>query len=207
MSQEIIQGAPAGMPLRIPQSIETERLTLRCPRLDDGQMLHAAIVESAERLHPWFAWPAGAKLTLKRSVATTRFARWCFLAGRELQFLILHDERENLLGVTGLCNPDWTRRHFEISYWLRSGCEGHGYATEAVAALTAFAFQRLGGRRLEIRCVPENKAAVALPLKLGYTLEKVLPRAQRGHNSGTWHDVAVFVRMHPRNCAAPWPTG
>lgn len=207
MGQEIIQGAPAGMPWRIPQSIETERLTLRCPRVDDGQMLHAAILESAERLRPWFAWPAGAPLTLERSVSTARFARWRFLAGRELQFLILHDQQEKLLGVTGLCNPDWTWRHFEISYWLRSGYEGHGYATEAVTALTAFAFERLGARRLEIRCIPENKAAVALPLKLGYTLENVLPRTQRDHESGTLHDVAVFVRMRPRKCAAPWPTG
>lgn len=207
MGQEIIQGAPAGMPRLIPRRIETERLTLRCPRVEDGRMLHAAIVESSERLRPWFAWPAGATLTLERSVATARFTRWRFLAGRELQFLILHDERKKVVGVIGPCNPDWDRRHFEIGYWLRSGCEGRGYATEAVSALTAFAFERLGARRLEIHCDPENKAAVTLPLKLGYNLEKVLPHARRNPGSGTWHDIAIFVRMRPQKRVAPWPTG
>ena len=32
-----------------------------------------AIVESVERLEPWFAWPAEATLTAERSLSTARF--------------------------------------------------------------------------------------------------------------------------------------
>lgn len=202
MREEIIEGKPPGMPGRIPLRIKTERLTLCCPRVADGPALHEAIVESVERLDPWFAWPAGAALTLERSIATTRFARWRFLAGRELQFLIFRDEHQQLLGVTGLCNPDWSRRHFEIGYWLRSGCEGEGYATEAVGALTHFALRQLDARQLEIRCDPENEAAVALARRLGYTLEAVLPRTRHDPHTGTWHDVAIFVQIRPGNRTA-----
>lgn len=195
MANEIIQGMLPGMPRQIPHHIETERLTLRCPRADDGPELHDALVESVHRLRSWFAWTAATELTLERSAASARFARWRFLAGRELQFFIFRKGSPRLLGVAGLCNPDWSRHHFEISYWLRTGCEGHGYATEAVAALTDFAFQRLAARRLEIRCDLDNVAAAALPQRLGFRLEQTLPRARHNHDSGQWRDVAVFVKV------------
>ena len=195
MANEVITGMLPGMPRRIPHGIETERLNLRCPRVEDGPELHDALVESVQRLSSWFAWTAGAEVKPEQSTASAQFARWRFLAGRELQFFIFRKGSPRLLGVAGLCNPDWSRRYFEISYWLRTGCEGYGYATEAVAALTDFAFRRLAARRLEIRCDPDNKLAAALPQRLGYRLEQILPRARRNHDSGQWRDVAVFVKV------------
>lgn len=181
------------MPRKVPRRIETARLTLRCPREEDGPALHAAIVESSERLRPWFGWTAGATLTLECSVASALFARWRFLAGRELQFHIFLNENGQLLGVAGLCNPNWIEGQFELSYWLRTGCEGHGYAGEAAAALVRFAFDQLRARRVELHCDPENVSSLALARRLRFRLEDIIPAGRRDYESGEWRDVAVLV--------------
>ncbi|HEX6385518.1 MAG TPA: GNAT family protein [Anaerolineae bacterium] len=72
-----------------------------------------------------------------------------------------------------------------------------------MAALTDFAFRRLAARRLEIRCDPDNKPAAALPQRLGYRLEQIIPRARHNHDSGEWRDVAAFwvPPIFVRKCA------
>jgi RimJ/RimL family protein N-acetyltransferase len=195
MTTEIAKGAEIGAPLQIPRQIETERLLLRCPREEDGPALYAAAVESAERLRPWFGWLEGAVLTPKSSAASARFARWRFLAGRELQFYIFDKDSLRLLGIAGLCHPDWAKGRFALSYWLRSGCEGHGYAVEAAGALVDFAFHRLHASRLEIHCDPDNVPSLALARRLGFRLARTLAGGRRDHRSGGWRDVAVLVRQ------------
>ena len=60
----------------------------------------------------------------------------------------------------------------EIGYWIRADAVGQGYATESTAALTRVAFEVVDVERVEIRCVPENRASAAIPRKLGYSLSE-----------------------------------
>jgi len=50
-------------------------------------------------------------------------------------------------------------------YW------GQGLATEAICAVSAFAFQDLGMRKLEAGCYVENQASRSVFLKSGYQIE------------------------------------
>lgn len=42
--------------LDFPDSLESERLIIRCPRAGDGAMINAAIVESFAELTRWMPW-------------------------------------------------------------------------------------------------------------------------------------------------------
>jgi ribosomal-protein-alanine N-acetyltransferase len=72
---------------------------------------------------------------------------------------------------------------------------GKGFITEAVNAVTRYAFQVLGARRVEIRCDSENTKSANVPHRLGYELEgKFRNDNLKCHNKGT-RDTLVFSRV------------
>ncbi len=77
----------------------------------------------------------------------------------------------SILGATGLHEPDWALRSFEIGYWLRASVVGHGYAGEAVKGLCRMAFKDLDARRIEIRCDPRNDRSRRVAESLGCIYE------------------------------------
>lgn len=76
-----------------------------------------------------------------------------------MMFLFLK-ETGALVGGSGLHRIDWSVPKFEIGYWCRTRFAGHGYITEAVRGLGAFAFDQLGTRRVEILCDSRNHRSV-----------------------------------------------
>ena len=56
----------------------------------------------------------------------------------------------------------------EIGYILLPAFRGHGYATEAVVAMTAFGFHRLGLREVFAQTDPGNSASVAVLHRAGF---------------------------------------
>jgi RimJ/RimL family protein N-acetyltransferase len=63
----------------------------------------------------------------------------------------------------------------EIGYWVRSDRTGRGYATAGARALTDAALDAFPAvDRIEIRCDPVNVASAAVPLKLGYRLDRTV---------------------------------
>ena len=176
------------MPGQVPRCLKTKRLLLRCPRPEDGPALYAAILDSKDRLRSWFNWIRGAVLTPERSRSAARLARWQFMAGRELQFYLFLRSTKQLIGVCGLCRPDWSVPQFEVRYWLRTGWEGHGYMMEAVTAVVNLACEQLGAKRVEIRCQPENKSSIALAQRLGFKRNKCV------HTHGGLPDEIIFAR-------------
>ena len=78
---------------------------------------------------------------------------------------------DTLVGSSGLQGIDWEVPTFEIGYWCRTGFTGRGYITEAVLGITAFAFDTLGARRVEIRCDSRNLASARVAERAGFELE------------------------------------
>lgn len=185
---------PAGW-RQAPPVLETERLLLRCPREEDGPQLYAAIDETLADLQPWFAWAVDVDLTPRNCSFTAALARERFMCGEELQFYTFQKKRKPLVGICGLLDPDWTRRHFEICYWLRTPFAGHGYMTEAVVAVTEFAERSLSARRIEARCDCANIKGIAVALRAGYGLEKTVKSDMPHHLLGKPRDVAVLVKL------------
>jgi RimJ/RimL family protein N-acetyltransferase len=59
----------------------------------------------------------------------------------------------------------------EIGYWLDAAATGHGFASEAAAALLDVADAMPGISRVEIRCDVNNTASAAIPRRLGFCEE------------------------------------
>ena len=83
-----------------------------------------------------------------------------------------------------------------IGYWCASNKVGHGYITEAVLALTEFAWS-LGFVRVEIRCDAKNLRSRAVAERAGFALEGVLKNVSRTPQ-GVLQDICVFAQV-PRN--------
>jgi RimJ/RimL family protein N-acetyltransferase len=174
-----------------PESFETERLLIRSPLPGDGQELHAAVGESLEELTPWMPWPKVHR-TVDDSEASARRARVAFLKRSELRLHLYLKGTETLVGSSGLQGIDWEVPKFEIGYWCRTGFTGRGYITEAVRGITAFAFDALGARRVEIRCDSRNLASMRVAERAGFLLEGELHNNEVS-TDGEPRDTLIFA--------------
>lgn len=181
--------------LDFPDSMETERLTIRSPLPGDGAELQAAVAESLDDLAPWMPW-ADHLPTAEEEEALVRRAHARFLTREDLWFLLFLRGTHTLVGGSGLHRIDWQVPRFEIGYWVRRRFAGQGYITEAVRAITGFAFERLGARRVEIRCDPRNLLSQRVAQRAGFALEATL------HNhsvaaDGEVRDTLIYTRLEP----------
>ena len=163
--------------LDIPKVIESERLTLRCPRAGDGRIMFESAEASRAELNPWMPWSEGQTLDDAEKFARRSHAE--FILRESLPYMILRQEDGAHVGNTGLHRIDWEVPRFEIGYWCRTSMSGKGYITEATATLERFAFDTLHAKRVEIRVDDRNEKSWRIPERLGYTLEGIL------HNDAT----------------------
>lgn len=181
----------------VPERIETERLVLRAPRAGDGQRVNDAIRASHAALAPWMPWAATVP-SVDESEAHCRRQQARFILREDFVFfLFLRDAgggEGDLLGGTGLHRIDWTLRKFEIGYWRRTGCEGRGYATEAVRALARMAFDSLDARRVEIRMDDDNASSWRVAERAGFTLEALL-RFDSATPAGEPRSTRIYARV------------
>ncbi len=177
---------------RIPDRIETERLVLRPPRIDDAEAVIAAIDESRAELTEWMAWAP-----YMRTVEDAR--KWAGRIGdawddpERGDFTIGMFLRENgrFLGGTGYHRANWDVPSLDIGYWMRTSETGKGYVREAVAALTRVGFAQLGLKRLVITCAATNDRSQRVAEACGYQFEARL----RNHDrlpDGSLRDTLVF---------------
>lgn len=153
--------------LNLPMPITTARLTIRPMMPGDGKQVFEAIDESREILGKWNEWVAGVK-TWEDSECTARKFYSNFILRKKMSCVILRDSK--LIGVCSYM-PTWAIPAAAIGYWCRVSEQGKGYMREATAALTKYAFQQVGFKRLTILCEDENIKSAAIPEVLGFTLE------------------------------------
>lgn len=175
----------------IPETIETARLTLRCPHSGDGRIFHQAVVESIVELRLWLPWAEPAP-SLEDCEAKMRYAQAQFLQRKDLWYLIFLKDTGALVGGTGLHYPEWTVPSFEIGYWAHTAYSGRGLITEAVIGLRDFAFDILGARRLQIVCNTANVRSAAVARRAGFDLEGTLHCSARQHLTNKLIDEFFF---------------
>ena|SRR3990167_8792280 len=154
--------------LDLPMPITTPRLTIRPMMPGDGKQVFEAIDESRKILSQWYDWVAGAK-TWKDGECMARQFYANFILRKDFSCVIFREEK--LIGICGYHSPNWGIPSAAIGYWCRVSEQGKGYMCEAIAALTLYAFQQVGFRRLTISCDDENIKSAAIPETLGFTLE------------------------------------
>jgi len=182
----------------LPASIETERLLMRPPRTGDGTMLHLAVVESLTELRRFLAslpWVA-AEQTVESAEVYCRNAQANFLARKDLPFLLFEKTTGQIVGAAGLHRTVWATPKTEIGYWGRVSRAGNGFISEAVAALTAYAFANLHAVRVEIITDAENDASRRVAERCQFVLEGTL-RNERRAPDGSLRSTCLYARLAP----------
>jgi RimJ/RimL family protein N-acetyltransferase len=179
--------------LDFPDSFDTERLTIRSPCAGDGGELREAVEETIEDLRAWMPW-ADHVPSLEEEEELVRNARARFLRREDLWLLLFLKGTHTLVGGSGLHRIDWQVPRFEIGYWVRRRFARQGFITEAVRGITRFAFEKLGARRVEIRCDARNKRSQAVAERAGFELEARLRRHMVAAD-GELRDTLIFARF------------
>lgn len=160
----------------LPAELPGSRVLLRPYQADDAEKVFAAIDESRDHLRSWLGWvDQYATIADTRDYCIRCQANW--LLRTDLSLGIFAADSGDYLGGTGLHEPDWQLRSFEIGYWLCSTATGHGFATEAVQLLRDFAFRDLRAQRVHLRCDVRNEASRRVAERCGFVLEGTLRNA------------------------------
>jgi len=192
----------AGWSICFPDRFETERLLVRCPLPGDGSELFAALRESYDELRPWMSW-VGLHKAVEDSEESARRGWVQFLERSDLRMRLFLKDTNPLVGSSGLHRIDWSVPKVEIGYWRRTSFAGHGYITEAVRGISAFAFEPLGARRLKIRCDSLIRRSIRVAERAGFRLEGGLRDAERATNGGLRNSL-IFAVL-PEEHQTPWP--
>ena len=176
--------------------LETKRLALRAPRLEDAKTVAALandrrIAENTARIpHPYQTSDAEGFITGANK------------AGGEAMFLItLRDE--TVIGACGIMLQEQTP---ELGYWLGVPYWGKGYATEALHAVIDYAFTDLAHDALQAGARVTNPASRRVLEKCGFQWTGVgLYRIKAIHSSapidrfrlerGIWSAIKTWGRM------------
>jgi RimJ/RimL family protein N-acetyltransferase len=184
--------------LDLPTAIETERLLMRPPRAGDGPLLLAAITESLPELRRFLAslpWVA-AEQTIESSELYCRNAQANFVARKDLPFLLFEKASGELVGASGLHHIVWATPKVEVGYWVRASKSRNGFVSEAVQALSAYAFDHLHAVRLELITDEDNQRSRRVAERCRFTLEAIL-RNERRAPTGDLRNTCIYARFPP----------
>lgn len=87
--------------------------------------------------------------------------------GEWFQFAVAELAGDELIGDVAICVHTDDPSRAELGFTLAPGRRGKGYATEAVRAVIAYAFERLGARTVLGIADARNEASIALLERVG----------------------------------------
>jgi RimJ/RimL family protein N-acetyltransferase len=187
------------MQIDIPLKLETERLILRCPHAGDGEMVYASIAESLADLRqfpasqPWVMAEQSAGASEIRCLEAEK----AYLARVAFPMVILLKPAGGHAGNVGLHTIDWSVPKCEVGFWCRSSLKGNGYITEALIAITSFAFTHLDMRRVEA-CTDElNVGSWRVCERARYSFVKT--RQENNVNADAANSTERRIRIYAAN--------
>lgn len=182
--------------LNAPDGFESPRLRLRTPRAGDGPLLHAAVAETLPQLREFLAhvpWVAQ-EPSVEASEVFCRVAAAQFVLRQDMPFLMFEKTSSRLVGVVGLHRFEWALPRADVGYWLRATAQGQGFAAEAVAAATDYAFRWLKLARLELVTDQANTASQRVAERCGFAIEAAQAAAHR-NPAGELRTLLRYVRL------------
>jgi RimJ/RimL family protein N-acetyltransferase len=84
-------------------------------------------------------------------------------------YVIVRSADGMAVGGAGFHGPPGSDGAVEVGYELAEDARGHGYATEALRALTVFAFAQPAARTVTASVSPGNDASEQVLLRVGFT--------------------------------------
>ena len=109
------------------------------------------------------------------------------------QFALEEKASGAFIGDCGLCIDPADARLGRIGYTIARPQWNRGFATEAVAALAAFAFERFSLHRITASVDPRNVASCRVLEKAGF--RKAAHFRQSEWFKGQWADDAIYARL------------
>ena len=183
--------------LDFPMPITTDRLIIRPPEIGDGTMINEAVLESYDLLHATMDW-AKEKPSVQDSEERVRqeAANWILKRSEEpwLPLFIFDKTSNGFIGACGYHHMLWEIPSVETGYWIRNSCSGKGFMTEAINALTQYAFKQLQVKRIMITCDADNVRSRNIPERLGYALEGRLKNHRRKPITNELGDTLVYSK-------------
>lgn len=152
---------------RLPELIQTERLTLRLWTQADAAAMAATVAANIQHLRPWMPWIVDEPLSPEARLALIEGFRTDWDAGGDAVYGVFLDGVP--VGGTGL-HRRGEPTLLEIGYWVHVDHIGNGIATELTAGLTTTAFAQPGIDTVVIRHDRANARSRRVPEKLGYVL-------------------------------------
>lgn len=174
--------------------IETERMTLRPPRMGDWPAWAALRRDSADFLKPWEPVWAQDHLTRRAFANRVSWARRSIANGTAVPLFLIRRQDGVLLGAITLDNiRRGPAQSGTTGYWIGQPFARQGYMREAVTAVVDYAFATLDISRIEAGCLPENTPSRRLLEGCGYKYEGVAQAYLQ--INGRWRNHVLYANL------------
>lgn len=159
------------LPLQQAPTLETKRLILRAPSLEDTQALF--LITSDPEITKYTAMfknhatPAETHDYITDSLART-------FKGDDCLWLIIDKESNRVIGIIDIFEYSAAHARVELGYTISRDARGKGFATEAALCVIEFCFNSLNINRVQAGVDPENISSIRVLEKCGMQFEGLL---------------------------------
>jgi RimJ/RimL family protein N-acetyltransferase len=179
-------GTRAKEVLRNLPTLETTRLILRKMTPSDAEAVFAYASDPEVTRH--VVWDA--HRSIEDSETFLRSVVGGYENAQAIDWGIVYKGNGRFVGGCGIAGWDPDHARAEVGYVISREYWGRGLVPEAVRAMLAFGFERLGLNRIEARCIAENAASARVMEKVGMTYEGTL--RQREFIKGAPRDIKIY---------------
>lgn len=152
-----------------------EDLSLKLIELRDAERIFELTNDSRDYLKEWLPW-LDTTTKLEDTIEFIKISLKSFSENKSLIAVILF--KEEVVGVAGYNNINWSNKTAYIGYWLGAEFQGNGIMTKVAKALTDYAFKELNLSKVEIRVALENKKSRSIPERLNFVNEGCIRQAE-----------------------------
>lgn len=181
--------------------LETRRLYLRAPRMEDHIPWVALRREGADFLDPWEPVRAHDHLSHAAFRARVRHAARAIKLERGLPLFLFARDNDLLLGAITLDNVQrGPALYATVGYWIGQPFARQGYMAEALTAVVDHAHAKMGLGRIQAGCLPENAASQRLLTRCGFGFEGYAQSYLQ--IAGRWRTHCIYAHLDAKRAAA-----
>ena len=171
--------------------LQTDRLLLRPFAATDFDALLA--IQSRADVARYLYWDPRTAAEVRETLDVKVRATAIVAEGDNVSLAAVLRESGELIGDCSLHWASAEHRQAEIGFAFHPDHHGHGYATEAAAALLALAFDDLKAHRVFGRLEARNTASARVLERLGMRKEAHL--VENEHVKGEWQSEVVYALL------------
>jgi RimJ/RimL family protein N-acetyltransferase len=177
--------------VRPPYPLQTQRLLLRPFAATDFDARLA--IQSRADVARYLYWDPRTAAEVRETLDAKVRATAIVAEGDSLSLAAVLSEGGELIGDCSLRWASAEHRQAEIGFVFHPDHHGHGFATEAAAALLALAFDQLRAHRVFGRLEARNAASARVLERLGMRKEAHL--VENEHIKGEWQSELVYALL------------